>query len=900
MRAPYPAVLLDVLGAGHFRERLRHGGFEVILLPGKRGASTAPGSSADGFRSAAARIGVPIESCVAVVSEPSHARAAREAGVGLVVGITDVKTRAALETAGADRVLDDIGQLDLGGLAIDPWNLTFYGFDSVHEGHREALMVTGNGYVATRGAQGERTEGRIHYPGTYLAGVNDTASARSHGRTVREEHLVNLPNWLAFDLRIGAGSWWSEQTESALEEEVRRVDLRRGVLTRTAIVTDGIRRLRVTQTTFVSMRDRHLMMQETVLEPLEWAGKIDVRSGIDAHVRNSNAGTAARHLSRPRFTVHGDALTCEVTTRHSRVDVAFAVRQSAHGQIRRQNWIDTGTAGLLHLEAAVSPATPLRINKTAAIASSRDPAIDTAAAAALRHLDAVPPDRIRLRHEAAWQRLWERYGIEIDADPQSQAVLNLHVFHVLQAVSDHTPEGAGIPARGLHGEGYLGHVFWDELFVLPVLGLRNPQIARTQLDYRWNRLEAARAAAAEAGLPGARFPWQSGTDGTEQTPGALFNPRSHRWMPDHSARQLHVGLAVAYNAWQFYELTADLVWLADRGAELIIEVVRHFVAMAEHDPADGRFHIDGVMGPDEYHDGPPTAPGTGLRDNAYTNVMTAWSCRRALDALDRLRGHLADDLIARLDIRAEEREQWSLIATRMFLPLHGRGVISQFDGYDQLEEFDWNAYRSRYGNVERLDLILEAEGDTTNRYKVAKQADVLMLVYTLGVDVLTELLDELGYQADLHASLDYYLPRTSHGSTLSRVVTASVLAQLRPDESWPTFREALDADLDDTQGGTTRQGIHLGAMAGTVDLAVRSYAGLRTRNDELQFTPRLPAELRGASFRLHYRGQALEVHLDHARLTIRSHASSAPPIQVTVGDRSVALAPGAEHRFSLS
>ena len=172
----------------------------------------------------------------------------------------------------------------------------------------------------------------------------------------------------------------------------------------------------------------------------------------------------------------------------------------------------------------------------------------------------------------------------------------------------------------------------------------------------------------------------------------------------------------------------------------------------------------------------------------------------------------------------------------MFVPFHDKGIISQFEGYSRLLELDWDRYRSLYGNIERLDLILEAEGDSPNRYRLAKQADVLMLLYLLGDDQLAALLARLGYtvtEANIARNVDYYLARTVHGSTLSRVAHASVLAAADPHRAWATFREALDADLDDTQGGTTHTGVHLGAMAGSIDVVQRSFAGLRMRQDAL-------------------------------------------------------------------
>ncbi|MCK0093461.1 hypothetical protein MWU77_22030 [Rhodococcus sp. F64268] len=428
-----------------------------------------------------------------------------------------------------------------------------------------------------------------------------------------------------------------------------------------------------------------------------------------------------------------------------------------------------------------------------------------------------------------------------------------------------------------------------------------PAVTRSLLEYRWRRLDTARDAAARAGLAGALFPWQSGSDGREETPTQLYNPRSERWMPDNSRRQRHVGLAVAYNTWQYYQSTGDRAWLHDRGGELLIEVARLFTSLAEHDPEEDRFHLSGVMGPDEYHDGYPEAPGLGVRDNAYTNVMAAWVCHHAAATVAELAGTDGDELLDRLGVDPEEMTRWRHLSRRIAVPFHD-GLISQFDGYDRLSEFDWPRYRRTYGNIGRLDLILESEADTTNRYKLAKQADVLMLLYLLGPTELLSILARLGYDVtaeQLTRTVDYYLARTAHGSTLSRVVHASVLARIDPTRAWAVFREALIADLDDTQGGTTREGIHLGAMAGTVDIVTRSFAGVRFESDRLVLTPQMPPEIRELQFRLHYRGHRIDVRLDESTLTLTAHRCTAAAVTVDVDGARRTLGDGQTLQFPL-
>ena len=511
-------------------------------------------------------------------------------------------------------------------------------------------------------------------------------------------------------------------------------------------------------------------------------------------------------------------------------------------------------------------------------------------------------ERMLTEHEDVWGRLLPMFAIDMDGSPQVQLILNLHVFHLLQTLSPHTAElDAGVPARGLHGEGYRGHIFWDELFVLPLLTSRMPSVARSLITYRWRRLPAAREAAAAAGLGGALFPWQSGSDGREETPLWLFNRRSDRWVPDYSHLQRHAGLAVAFNAWQYFLATQDREWLLRHGAELIVEVARFVASMSEYDQDEDRFHLRGIMGPDEYHTGYPDHPDAGLDDNAYTNVMAAWVCAQACEIMTMLHGHDLEVLQARLSVDPAEIEGWRHASQRMSVPFHD-GIISQFAGYENLKELDWEHYRDAYTNLERLDLILEAEGDSTNQYRLAKQADVLMLLYVLGENELITFLARLGYEvsaAQLAGTVDYYLARTAHGSTLSRVAHASVLAARDPERAWNTFREALTADLDDTQGGTTHTGIHLGAMAGSIDVVQRSFAGLRITRDALLFSPKMPKGIRTVSFHVRYRDHLLAVNLEHGTLTVSAAPGDASAIRLQVGSERVLLGAGDTRHFPL-
>jgi alpha,alpha-trehalase len=399
------------------------------------------------------------------------------------------------------------------------------------------------------------------------------------------------------------------------------------------------------------------------------------------------------------------------------------------------------------------------------------------------------------------------------------------------------------------------------------------------------------------------FPWQSGSDGREESQILHLNPRSGRWLSDNSSLQRHINLAIAYNTWQYFQVTGDADFLRFRGASMLIEIARFWSSLATYDRARDRYEIRGVMGPDEYHDAYPDRDAPGVDNNAYTNVMVVWLMCRVTELLERLPDHHVRELWETLHLTREEIDHWEEISRKMMVPFHGDGIISQFEGYGDLKELDWTSYMARYGDIHRMDRILEAEGDSANRYQVSKQADVLMLFYLLSATELGQILQRLGYELPPEAiarTIDYYTARTSHGSTLSRVVHSWVIARSDRERSWELFSEAIESDVADVQGGTTAEGIHLGAMAGTVDLMQRGYTGLEAREDVLWFDPALPKELGALEIKVLYRGHRVQVRLTPTHLRVSAIPSEVAPIQVGFRDEVVDLHPGATVEWDLS
>ncbi|HEU4899864.1 MAG TPA: HAD-IA family hydrolase, partial [Actinomycetota bacterium] len=786
------------------------------------------------FLTAAQELGVRPADCFVVEDATSGIQAAKAAGMA-ALGVARVGDEQLLEGAGADLVVTTLDDVSLRALTEgrleerravaelrqrltqrppSVWTLVYDGFDPARQGLREALCALGNGYFVTRGALPETEADGVHYPGTYVAGLYDRARTEIAGRTVENEDLVNVPNWLPLQFRVAGGAWFDAQQADVLEHRLE-LDMRHGTLIRHLVWQDAEgRRTRVVQRRLVSMKDEHLAGLETTFTAENWSGTIQVRSGLDGRV--VNAGVKRYHDLNPRHLqvlgqaeVDTETVDLQVQTIQSHVRVALAARTRLRrdGQVAEADRRLAEEPGFVahELTFELEEGRPATVEKVVALYTSRDRAVsESRDDAQLTVAGAEDFQGLLARHEGAWNSLWNRFDIQLDsANEWTETVLHLHIFHLLQTASPHTVHlDVGVPARGWHGEAYRGHIFWDELFIFPFLNFQRPILASALLNYRHARLGAARAAAREAGYQGAMFPWQSGSNGREETQSLHLNPKSGRWLPDHSRNQRHVNIAIAYNVWQHYMVTGSTAFLRFTGAELLIEIARFWASLATYNAEEDRYEIHGVMGPDEYHEAYPDSDEPGLRNNTYTNVMVVWLLQRALEALEVLPPHYRQELVAELAIGDDELDRWRDLSHKMKVVFHADGVLTQFEGYEDLAEFDWEGYRERYGNIARLDRLLEAEGDRTDRYKLAKQADVLMLLFLLSRTELRELLAGLGYEVSeeqLARTVDYYLERTSHGSTLSGVVSAWVLARDEPEQAWQFLLHALESDVADVQ-----------------------------------------------------------------------------------------------------
>lgn len=834
----------------------------------------------DIFTTAANKIGVPFDQAVVVEDAVSGVMAGKKGNFGLVLGVARQNNDEELGRNGADIVVEDLEDITLEeidmwfkeGLEEDGWNITYKEYDPVKEKTRETLLTVGNGFFATRGAMEESLASENHYPGTYVAGLYNRLTSKVGNREIENEDFVNIPDWTNTSFKINDGQWFNPDTWK-IEFFQRNLDMGSGEMTRDILATDSEgHSVLIESSRFASMKNMHLGGMNYNITPMNFSGKITIKSGINGAIINDGVkryrDLNQKHLSPDLEQVSDDALLVQVRTTQSNVNVAVAVRFPENKPQRTEITDGVATA---FWDVELESEETFSLEKIAAIYTSKENKNDFAAAAMSAVKESESYFIEATESMLAWNEIWAISNMEIEGDREAQKLLRLHIYHLMSSFSPHNHKiDASITARGLHGEAYRGHIFWDELYILPWYCKTFPEAAKAMLMYRYRRLEKAREYAQSHGYKGAMFPWQSGSDGREETQIIHLNPISGIWGDDYSSLQRHVSLAVAYNVHTYFHLTNDVEFMNLYGLEMLLEIARFWASKTKQD-ANGRYSISAVMGPDEFHEKLPGDKNGGLRDNAYTNIMTAWLFGK-IETLKINEDIDFEKAAVKINVTEEELNKWKVIDEKLNLIISEEGIISQFDGYFNLKELNWDDYRNRYDDIHRMDRILKSEGHHPDDYKVAKQADTLMTFYNLNNDTVTGIINGLGYELPedyISKNLDYYLQRTSHGSTLSRVVH-SYLARMigRDDLSWDLYLDALRSDFTDIQGGTTAEGIHAGVMAGTIEIAQKAFAGLDLRGDKIIFEPSMPKHWRKMTFRFKFRGELYEAIVEDEKASL--------------------------------
>lgn len=759
-----------------------------------------------------------------------------------------------------------------------PWQLEYYGYTPGKDEYSvESLLTVGNGFIGLRGTTPEMEISDANYPGLYLASLYNTAESEVSDRTITNEDFVNAPNLQKIYLVIDNEK--IDIAQNTLLSFKRQLNLKTGLFTSFAeIETQTKKQLRIETQKIANMENSHHYSILYRFTPLNFTGEIDVISEADGSVYNYNVARyrslTNKHLTIQTTEYFKSKALLIARTNQSDITVCQASQLfSDDFSLETLKSEKTAEKVIQKLTISAEKNRTYTLEKSVTVAKYQMGEQTTTSKLALLSLPRFK--EMYAESKEAWRKLWENAAITIDGDLMSQKMLNLHTYHLLVSAAPNAYEqslDASITARGLHGEAYRGHIFWDELFIIPFYILHFPKTAREILLYRYQRLTAAKKAAKEAGYQGAMFPWQSGLDGTEQSQELHLNPISGEWKEDHSRLQRHVSLAIAYNVWQYWHNVRDRSFMEQYGLELILEIAHFWQSAATLDSVTGRYSIEGVMGPDEFHESYPNSQKGGLKNNAYTNMMVVW----LFEEVEKLRNQLSPEIFqsvaAKVQLSEDNFSQMTDIRKNLSLEINPEGIIAQFEGYFDLKDLDWDHYREKYGNIYRMDRILNAEGKSADAYKVAKQADSLMIFYNFSTAQVHQILDDLTYRLPedyVEKNLHYYLTRTSHGSTLSRVVHSQLAAMVdQQDLAWSLYQEALYSDYRDIQGGTTAEGIHAGVMAATLYIPLTTFAGIDFREDVMRIDPNLPKQWQNIQFNIQVRGINYHFNVTHETLTV--------------------------------
>ncbi len=575
----------------------------------------------------------------------------------------------------------------------------------------------------------------------------------ANGAYTDDGHMLPGPNWTGLDLHE--------------EHSVQRsLDLRTGTLARFGSAASGFRSLR-----FISATQPYAMAMRAEGPAGSLAPGEPLRGPASKDVEFESADRDGVRVGRTR----GPGREIAVAAR-DRIGTA-----ESHRMVERlAGWSTTGTGE-----------------------DARPDAIERLEAA-----DATGFDALLAAHRQEWTLRWKDAEVIIEGDPASQLAARFAVFHLLSAAPE--SEEAAVGARGLTGEAYAGHVFWDaDVFVLPAMAALRPAAARAMLEYRIRRLPAARRAAESLGLRGARFPWESAGDGSDVTPRSVRGRGGKVTPITTGPHEEHIVADVAWAAAHYAAWTGDEDFLAGAGRDLVIETARFWASRIRTD-ADGHGHLDGVEGPDEYHE--------VVDDNAFTNVMARWNLKEGAK------------LLLGADPSSPEALGWLALAAGLVDGWSAsRGLYEQFKGYFALEPLRMSEVAPPPTAV---DVLLGAERVAGSQ--LIKQADVLMLHHLVP--------DEMA-AGSLGPCLAFYEPRTAHGSSLSPAISASLLARSgEPERALELFRLAALLDLDDLTG-TTAGGLHLATMGGVWQALAFGFLGIspdRSKGGAL-YLPSIPA-----------------------------------------------------------
>lgn len=768
---------------------------------------------------------------------------------------------------------------DLGQNEKENWLVAETEFMPEYQGKCEAIFCTGNGYLGQRAALEER----------YVGQTRDLLVTGTFNRFAENEvtELPNLPDVTNLEFFVDGVRFAMDAHNTS--DYLRVLDLQTGEVRRTLTWThpDG-RKFALCFTRFASVDNEHLLGLKASITALDGDADIVVVSGIDGRV---TSGGSQHFLDSEKRIFDNTILRMSAATIQSGVTCCL---HSAHsyqidGKDTQGKRLPIVDRRYMAMKAGfdVKKGQTLTVTKLTAVTTSRDMAyhgLKNAAKLALedglslvREAMAQGYDKLFAASCKKWEKLWNEADVKIDSKrPFDQLLIRFALYH-LNIMIKKDDSRVGIGAKGLTGEGYKGHSFWDtEIFILPYFMLTQPEAARTLLEYRYRGLCGARMKAIENGYEGAMYPWEAAwIDDGEVAPlwGAMDIVTGEPVKILTGIIEQHITADVAFGVAQYFAVTGDQDFMDQYGYEILIDTARFWASRATWDEEKSRYVILDVIGPDEYKE--------HVDNNAYTNYMAAYNMELGLKAMASLEargGEAYERLNAQLDFDSA-REKIAHVLENLYIPQPDEnGIIPQFDGYMNLKHIDLTPYKQ--ASVVGM-ICNDYNQDQINTFQVHKQADTLVLLL---------LRDNLLPKDQKTKNYYFYESRTLHDSSLSKSTHCVLAADLGEDKTaYDFFVGCGNIDLGGAMT-TSDMGVHTASMGGIWQCVAYGFGGVRVVGEALHINPHLPENWESLALPLCWRGQTLRLAADKqgARLTNTGNAA----VRVVLCGNPVKIAPG--------
>ncbi len=728
----------------------------------------------------------------------------------------------------------------------DPWALKATKFMPEFLPQAETAFALANGYLGMRGSFEE--DRPSHEPGTYLNGFYETRpivyGEQAYGFPKVGQSMLNCPDGKIIKLYVDDEPF--DLTRAEMLQFRRKLDLKDGVYQRDVTWTSPSgKRIRLRTTRLVSFMHRHLatIYYQLVAEDgdVEFviASELVNRQPLPVETSDPRLGEGliGRVLHPTGSEAHDMRAILTFRTRGSELNLGCGMDHTMRTDCTYTSELSCADdLASVVITARGKRGKPIRLTKYLSYHYLSHSSPHDIRAQTGWTLDRAVKDGFATVHEQQRvyvQTFWQRADVEVEGGrfPRKQQTLRWNFFQLLQATA--RAEGCGIGARGLTGQTYEGHYFWDtEIYVVPFLIYVHPRMARSVLKFRYDQLDKARARARELGQRGATFPWRT-INGQEAS--AYYAA---------GTAQYHINADIMYALRKYIEVTGDADFLHRFGAEMLVETARLWLSLGNFDERDGnRFCLNGVTGPDEY-----TAV---VNNNYFTNLMARENLRYAAETvlgLGREQPDVFAALVQKTGFEEQEAEDWEMAAAQMYLPYdEPLGVHPQDDSF--LEKAVWD-----FANTpeENYPLLLHYHPLNLYRHQVLKQADTILAMF---------LLDHQFSPEDMKRNFDYYDPLTTHNSSLSVCIQSIVANEIGYEEQARQYFDfAITMDLRDV-GGNMMNGAHIASIGGSWMALVYGFAGMRDHRGLVSFRPRIPDDWRQLRFRLTVRGNLVEVDI---------------------------------------